>query len=94
MVKVLTADGADLTAVETLFMTQVEMLHHQYQRDREQAELRVLAARGLRRVVADLTEEDWGALRARLESSTHPYVMAVWKKLQDGLLDPEDPDRG
>ena len=88
-VKVLTADNRDLTSVETLFMTQVEMLHHHYQLDKEQAELRALAAHGMRRVVAELTDAEIDALRGYVDNIS-PTATSGLKKLLEGVQDPEE----
>lgn len=83
-VKVVTANGFDLTDETTLFMTQMEMLHAEYQGDREEALLRALKRRGMKRVVADLTDAEHDALKGYV-GNVNPAADSALRKILEGV---------
>jgi DNA invertase Pin-like site-specific DNA recombinase len=88
-VQIFTVGGTELTSPENAFMSSMMLAAASYADDREREELRVLAERGMRRVVADLTEEDLASLKSYV-GKISPQASSAIAKILEGIQDPEN----
>lgn len=86
-IRVLTVDGKDLTTDEWRLRTLQWSNPDRDERERELAELRELRREGKRRIVLELTEDDYAALERKLLAD--PEMVGPLAQLYVGEQDPE-----